>query len=281
MRYLCFDSKSEFDFLTAGRFVAVEDYVHQKRCLKDAVLLLGFSGECHIAQDGIETVIKKGDFRILFPNTTHYGTKPNKSSQSHFWCHFYLPENYIIADKTLAETYRQNGYVVIPEYASIRDFSKFFVLFSQLIDSAENDVFNLAICNSYLKILLCMLADNDYAQKNEKAKKVIFKLKEWMEFEKFKNTSVSAAAKALGYNANYLSRVVKEEVGLTPIEFINQTRVKKAKNMLVNSNMKLSGIAYECGFTDEKYFLKVFKKYENITPSQYRNAFFRKNVNKF
>jgi len=263
-----------------GRFVAVEDYIHAKRNLTDAVLLLGVEGECPIEQDGKETVLKKGDFRILFPNMTHYGTGIAKSGQSHFWCHFNLPQQHIICGEIKASELKKKGYVVIPQYSYLNDYSKIFVLFSQLIDSSESDIYNRRICCSYLEILLCLLSDSCFLQSKIQTKKVTVRLEEWIRFMDFKNISVKYLAKELGYNANYLSRVVKQESGLTPIEFINKTRIKMAKNLLINSNMKTVAIAEKCGFTDEKYFLKVFKKYENVTPTQYRNAFFRKNLNK-
>ncbi len=280
MKYLCFKNENDLKLLTVGRFVAVEDYIHAKRNLDDAVLILGFDGECPITQDGKETILKKGDYRILFPNITHCGSGIAKSGQSHFWCHFNLPKEYIVAEETKAEEFRQRGYIVIPEYGFLKDYSKFFVLFSQLIDSTENEISNQVIRESYLKILLCSICDNFVLQTQVGSQRVTAKLQEWVRFKNYKNVTVSEAARELGYNANYLSRVIKLESGLTPVEFINKTRVKAAKNLLINSNMKVSDIADICGFSDEKYFFKVFKKHENITPGQYRNAFFRKNFNK-
>ena len=42
---------------------------------------------------------------------------------------------------------------------------------------------------------------------------------------------------------------------------------------------KVSTVARLCGFTDEKYFMKLFKRYEGMTPSQYRNTFHQKKMN--
>ena len=280
MLYLCFDTKNELNFSSAGRFVAVEDYIHSKRKLPEAVLLLGFAGECQITQEGKTNILKKGDFQILFPNHTHFGTDFAKKGQSHFWCHFHLPNEYWIAGESQADEFRKKGYCVIPEFYHLQDIEKYYVLFSQLIDSAESECFNGVVCNSFLKILLCSIAENCEFKNSSNRKLVSSKLKELILFKNYKNISISEASKALVYNPNYLSRIIKNETGLAPVEYINTLKIKNAKNLLINSNMRVSMIAQQCGFADEKYFLKVFKKYENVTPTQYRNAYFRKNLNK-
>ncbi|MCI7499725.1 MAG: AraC family transcriptional regulator [Oscillospiraceae bacterium] len=43
--------------------------------------------------------------------------------------------------------------------------------------------------------------------------------------------------------------------------------------------MRQTEAAFSCGFSDEKYFMKVFKKFEGMTPAQYKNSFGRKNIN--
>ena len=88
MFYICFDSNQTISFLSAGRFVSHNTHAHPKRKLESAVLLLGYSGECALAQDGREYVLKKGAFQVLFPHTLHYGTKPTTQNQSHFLVSF-------------------------------------------------------------------------------------------------------------------------------------------------------------------------------------------------
>lgn len=63
--------------------------------------------------------------------------------------------------------------------------------------------------------------------------------------------------------------------------YINNLRLSKSKNLLLNSNLNIKEISKELGFIDEKYFLKLFKKYENITPKQYRNAFIKAYLNNY
>ena len=54
------------------------------------------------------------------------------------------------------------------------------------------------------------------------------------------------------------------------IDFLNKIRIKKAENMLLYSDCKITGIALTVGFSDTSYFNRLFKKFHGITPGQYR-----------
>jgi len=49
---------------------------------------------------------------------------------------------------------------------------------------------------------------------------------------------------------------------------------------LLNSSFSISEIAKQVGFNDDKHFMKLFETFEDVTPTQYRNAYFIKNLNK-
>lgn len=62
-------------------------------------------------------------------------------------------------------------------------------------------------------------------------------------------------------------------------EYIHITRLRKATDLLSSSNLSIKEIANEVGFQDEKYFMRVFKKYKKMTPSEFRNAYYRTHLN--
>lgn len=285
MYYLCFNPKEELSFSSAGRFVTSDTHPHPERTLDSAVLLFGYSGKCPVAQEGREYILEKGAFQLLFPFKTHYGTAPTTADESHFWCHFYLPNGYKIVDDSGIEQMKQKGMCIIPEFSYVDDCEKYFVLFSQLIDEAEIMIecnkLNSIICDSYLKILLCSLSENCNLFKSVMGKKRVcaHKILEWLRLNACKGITVHDAANSLNYNADYLTQIVKSETGMPLCEYINSLRLKHAKNLLLNSDMRVSQIAFAVGFSDEKYFMKVFRKFENVTPSQYRKAYFRTHIN--
>lgn len=62
----------------------------------------------------------------------------------------------------------------------------------------------------------------------------------------------------------------KRYYGFTPLEYVNRYRVLVAKNMLIETGKSITDIAQETGFFDASHFLKTYKKYEAVSPSDLR-----------
>ena len=73
-------------------------------------------------------------------------------------------------------------------------------------------------------------------------------------------------------NSSYLSRVFKEKVGINICSYINQTRIEHAKRLLKSADYPIHVVALNVGYTDANYFVKVFRKYVGMTPTEYRQA---------
>lgn len=70
----------------------------------------------------------------------------------------------------------------------------------------------------------------------------------------------------------YISRKFKQEFGENLSDFLGRVRIGKAKRLLLNPRLRIAEVANMVGYADEKYFSKVFKKLEGISPGQYRKG---------
>ena len=68
----------------------------------------------------------------------------------------------------------------------------------------------------------------------------------------------------------YLSKLFKQETGVNFLDFIHKVRIDKAKNYLLDSNIKVYEVSLLVGYANEKHFSKKFKKYVGKSPSEYR-----------
>lgn len=87
------------------------------------------------------------------------------------------------------------------------------------------------------------------------------------------NPTLQQVADYVGLSPNYLSSLFKKELEQSFIEFMINIKIQKARNLLVDSNLKLYEIAEKVGFSDEAYFSRTFKKYTGRNPNSFRKAY--------
>lgn len=77
----------------------------------------------------------------------------------------------------------------------------------------------------------------------------------------------------VGFNDSYFSFLFKRENGITFLEYLSEVRMNKAKELLKNTDLSVAEICEKVGYNDLKHFVKSFKKYTGIKPSEYRKLF--------
>lgn len=86
------------------------------------------------------------------------------------------------------------------------------------------------------------------------------------------NLSVSAIADQFEVTPNYLSRLFKEQTGDGLLDYINKVRMEKAKQFIKEEKLSISDIALKVGYSNRNTLMRVFKKYEGLTISQYKSV---------
>ncbi|MEX2462504.1 MAG: response regulator [Paenibacillaceae bacterium] len=104
----------------------------------------------------------------------------------------------------------------------------------------------------------------------QKDKNVIHEIVIYLEQNYHKEVTLQDIAKHFYLSREHISRKFKQELGVNLSDYIVRIRIEKAKLLLLNRNMKIALIAEMVGYADEKYFSKVFRKFENLSPNQYR-----------
>ncbi|MCM3587482.1 response regulator [Mesobacillus maritimus] len=84
--------------------------------------------------------------------------------------------------------------------------------------------------------------------------------------------SLKEVASHVHLNPSYFSALFKEQVELNFSEYVTRRRIQRAKELVVSTNLPIGEIAEEVGYKTSKYFIKLFKEYEGITPSAYRKT---------
>lgn len=83
--------------------------------------------------------------------------------------------------------------------------------------------------------------------------------------------SLKTLAQRYNINSSYLGQIFTKEVGISFSDYLNKIKNTKAKELILNTNMKINDIAKSVGYIDTSYFYRKFKKYFGVCPSTLRN----------
>ena len=82
--------------------------------------------------------------------------------------------------------------------------------------------------------------------------------------------SIKELAREACMSESSFYKTFKQELGKTPVQFINDARIEKARELLMDPSIKIKDIYLMCGFTNLSYFIRMFKKYFDQTPGEFR-----------
>jgi AraC family transcriptional regulator, arabinose operon regulatory protein len=93
----------------------------------------------------------------------------------------------------------------------------------------------------------------------------------YVELSYNKNPSIDEMAALIGISPQYLCRLFRQTLNIRPFTYITKYRLQKAKELLIDDlTLKIHDISESIGYNDESYFCALFKKYEGVTPTEYR-----------
>ena len=84
-----------------------------------------------------------------------------------------------------------------------------------------------------------------------------------------KKLTIDEIADEVGLSKYHFSREFKKVTGLTIVSYINIVRCRNAEKLLIKNEYSVHDIAVKCGYENDSYFSKTFKKHMGMLPSEY------------
>lgn len=208
------------------------------------------NGDCITTAEKSTFKLEKNCILIIPPNTNH-----KTSSQAKF------SDLFIQTDSLPFDIYK---------VTQINDYSGNLLRLTETIHSLRLQHYGDNIVNDLFLSLLNLVS---LFLKDENGNKITSRLKYLIE-KNFTNTNFSLANACinLGYNQDYLRRLLKTEFGFTPTEYLNKLRLNYAEKLICNTNFSIKNIALQCGYPDQYYFSRIFTKYFGLSPLNYRHS---------
>lgn len=227
------------------------------------------SGEGELIIDGKATRVKEGTGMLLFKGVSHeyYAISPT-------WI-----VEWMVFDGTEIEHFLKH--IAGIETSGVFYISRPDILLSRIrsamdIEQSESTLKSIK-CSSVVYSLLTDIVqyasvDPDSSALNQHTK--LTPLFNYIEQNFDKSLTLEAMADVIGVTPQHLCTQFKKITNVRIFQYINSFRIKKSKELLMqNPNMQIKEIAPAVGFDDVNYFCAVFKKFEKISPSQFRNIY--------
>lgn len=106
--------------------------------------------------------------------------------------------------------------------------------------------------------------------KEKEAVTVVERAKAYINENFQKDISLDEVSREVDISPYYFSKLFKQEAGKNFIEYLTEIRLRKARELLGDSRYSIKEICVMSGYSDPNYFSRIFKKYEGVTPSEFR-----------
>lgn len=204
---------------------------------------------------------------ITSPDTTY-----SADGKNHLYCIMidkeYFENRYIMYADKIAHYCRYQFEMCSDVLKALNTFafeSSKSMMNSDITLDAQSEIITHWIIRSVFGETLDMRAvSNDYS---------VARAQHYMEQHYMENITVAKLA-ALGYvSPSCFNRRFKNEVGITPIEYLIEIRIKRAKTLLRRKNIPITEIAMQCGFGSSSHFSSCFQSRTGVSPSEYRDRY--------
>jgi YesN/AraC family two-component response regulator len=203
----------------------------------------------------LERYITVGDYkniRVILLDIFSSDNLRNRKSE-------YIKSTYYEIIRIILKNYR-----VMNDYDSSLDIQ--CLLSDEVIDCSDNPQ---QIVDYLYNTLIHILKEDKNVSVN--CREIIGKAKEYIKRNYVNEITVKDLANQFSVNPNYFSTIFKQETGVTLTNYLKDTRIEKACDLLRSTHCTIHEIAQIVGYEDTQYFYRVFKKTLGTTPLEYRN----------
>lgn len=289
MQILYFPTNQIYTYQLTGKFEAPSDeWTHYRAPLDEYELFVITEGTLYLQYGRERFTVNEGEYLILPPSEFfRQGFKP--SYCAFYWLHFSPvtpPQTDINSSRNmrlLKEQVQGQNYV-IPQLGTVPKLAKLIVLLRQLQDQVKGEyplsVINITTTSVVAELygqLSAYSTNKTTSIKNEK--NIYSEIMNYVNNNIHKKLTASDVSQYFGYNRQYLSKRFKNIVGVSLKEYILQQKIEAANSLLTDTNMTVTDISLQLGFSNVCNFSRTYKQVTGFTPIQYRESYDAKLIN--
>ena len=257
------NSQKEFAVSNCGFFVA-ENSAHTMTAKNAGYLLI------YLHKGRVRVPMKDGKIQTL-----HGGSviifNPTEAPKLSYLSDPINERYYVYFEGTSTEKCLEKLKLADKRYYEVGDLSSQIKNFHKIMDdykyhSFDDDIYRTTYLLNILTAISNVVNPTQKSYYPEMYKQILYDI----EKHYFEKITLSSLTNKFSISVSTLRRYFKKYADTSPMEYINDLRLEKAKFMLIESDMQISEISYSVGFDDALYFSKFFKNKTGLSPKEFR-----------
>lgn len=249
-----------------GRLHARKPHISSRENLLSYLFFIVLEGEGTLTYNGREYSLQEGDC-VFLDCRNLYSHYTSEKLWTLNWVHFYGPNMHNIYEKYL----QRGGLICFPA----SDVSAYQKLLQELFAVASSDSYvkDMEINEKLSSLLTTLMKEGWHPDNNRNhpsTKRNLTEIKDYIDIHYTQKITLDDLAGQFFINKFYLSRLFKEQFGISVNNYLLQVRTTHAKQLLRFSDLSIEQVGQKCGLDDANYFSRMFKKIEGVTPGEYR-----------
>ena len=242
------DMNKQITFLYASLRSFLEGERHCKRLCREDVIVLVYDGILRFREDGVDYEIYPGQYFIQKHDSCQDGPIPSDSPQ-YLFVHF-------LAD------WSDDNRAVLPRSGNF-DYQTLKELIEDIAMYSYGDYTNCECTAKFYELLSILYRKNTSVS-------VASRIADYISKNYLSGITLDGLSEEFHFSKNHIINIFSREYGMTPFEYINSLRIKKAEWMLEVTTRTAEAIALECGFNNYSHFYKTFRQMRGISPTDWR-----------
>ena len=251
-----------------GTLKAQKPHTSRRQNLSSYLFFIIISGSGTLTYDGISYPLHMGDCVFLDCHKPYSHTASPQLWQLK-WIHFHGPNMSSIYDK-----YVERGGRPVFHPTSFTEY-EYILEHMYKIASSEDYLRDMRIYEQITSLLTFLMEESWHPENNGKIslkRKNLQDIKDYLDRNFADKIILDNLAEKFYINKFYLTRIFRDQFGITVTNYILQLRITHAKQLLRFTDLTIEEISRSCGFPDPNYFSRMFRKIEGTTPGKYRSS---------
>ena len=272
---------------TSMPFVCEADYsvtltpmIHMDRTAPFHVAIYLLQGSMEIIEDGIPYRIMPDQIFFLKSGVHHWGEKPFETGSSWYYAHFYcdapsscmeeLPRGIYYDEKICLKSSEKDRYfITLPKLMNCKTKTQIKRNFEKMIEAHVHGNIPQVSIRLWQVFLEC--AQN--AQDDKVSNGYVEQIQNYVRQHYVDGFTSAQIQEACGLSYKYAGTLFKEVTGQTIKEYQCTLKLRKAEQLLKETDKSIAEVAQLTGFSDMFYFSKIFHKKKGCSPGEYRKTY--------